>query len=161
MKKNLNIDWFEQLKFDLINLLLVFKSIKEETIFMLLTNRWILEDTNLFESFIHLKEMIDTSNNDLDEFIKRINVLEDKSIMFDKTDLKDEFDFIKENIHLEDSFIANMINYMIIVNDLTINGIDITEKLEQFQDIDISCYNQMKINNENLKQLKKERRDLF
>jgi len=161
MKKNLNIDWFEQLKFDLINLLLVFKSIKEETIFMLLTNRWILEDTNLFESFIHLKEMIDTSNNDLDEFIKRINVLEDKSIMFDKTDLKDEFDFIKENIPLEDSFIANMINYMIIVNDLTINGIDITEKLEQFQDIDISCYNQMKINNENLKQLKKERRDLF
>ena len=143
MKKNLNIDWFEQLKFDLINLLLVFKSIKEETI------------------FIHLKEMIDTSNNDLDDFIKRINLLEDKSIMFDKTDLKDEFDFIKENIHLEDSFIANMINYIIIINNFTINGIDITEKLEQFQDIDISCYNQMKINNENLKQLKKERRDLF
>lgn len=161
MKNNMNIDWFNKLKLDIINLVLLFNQIKEETVFMMLTNHWILEDVNLFESFIHLKEMIDVSNNNLDDFVKRICLLDDSSTLFDKSDLKDEFDFIKKNIHLESGFIINMINYMVIITNPFINNSEKVEKLEQYQDIDISCYNQMKINNENLKQLKKERRDLF
>lgn len=155
-----NIDWYDKLKLEIIDLVLFFNKIKKMVIFLLLTNYWILEDINLFESFSHLKEMIDISNSDLDEFVEKIKLFDNNSIIFDKNDLLDEFEFIKENIWLEFSFITNMIKYMTIVNDLTINNLEIEEELEQYQEIDISCYNQMKINNEQLKILKKERRDL-
>lgn len=161
MKNNMYNDWYNDLKIEVVDLVLLFKELKEEVILMLLTNSWILEDINLFESFCHLQEMIDISNNDLDEFIKRINLLDNNSSIFYLADLKDEFDYIKENIRLESSYITNMINYMAIVTLPNINGPEIVERLEQYQDNDISCYNQMKINNEGLKRLKKERRDLF
>lgn len=157
--KNNNVDWFNELKLDIINLVLLFKEIKEDVILMLVTNAWILEDINLFESFEHLKEMIDVSNNDLDNFVERVGLLEDDSNMFNVTDLKDEFDFIKENIKLEVSFITNMVGYMDIVDNFTLDETAIMERLEIYLDVDTACYNQMKINNEQLKQLRKERRD--
>jgi hypothetical protein len=154
-------DWYRNLKLDVIGLAVLFADIKVEIIFMLNTNPWILSDINLCESFFHLQEMIDANNLNLEDFIKRINFLEDNSILFNKDDLLYEFDFIKENVYLESGFITNMIDYMAIINDYTINGSEILERLEKYQDIDVLYYNQMKINNENLKQLKKERRDLF
>jgi hypothetical protein len=156
-------DWYNNLKFKIIDLVMLFTEIKSETVIMLYTNRWILENINLRESFSHLHEMIGISNSDLDELIERINLQEIDTILFNENDLLDEFDFIRENIHLEAGYITNMIDYMTIVTDPTINSSDsdITYRLEQYQDINISCYNQMKINNENLKELKKERRDLF
>jgi len=161
MKNNMNIDWFDKLKFEIIDLSLFFKMLEIQTVFVLNTNGWILEDINLFESFAHLKEMLCKSNNDLNEFVKRISLLDSNLILFDKSDLIDEFDFIKENINLESNFLTNIVNYITIVNNPSINDFGIIERLEQYQEIDISCYNQMKINNEELKKLRKERRDLF
>ena len=73
----------------------------------------------------------------------------------------DEFDYIKENIHLESGYLSNMVNYIKIVINCNINDSSIVEKLEQYHEVDISCYNQVKINNKELKKLKQERRDLF
>lgn len=157
--KNNKVDWFNELKLDIINLVLLFKEIKEDVILMLVTNAWILEDVNLFESFEHLKEMIDVSNSDLNSFVDRIELLDNNPNMFNVTDLKDEFDFIKENIKLEVGFFTNMVGYMGMVDDFTLDEADIMERLEIYLDVDTSCYNQMKINNEQLKQLRKERRD--
>ena len=161
MKNKMYVDLINEIKLEIIDLVLLFKMIKEEVILMLYTNGWILNDINLFESFVHLKEMIDISNSDLDKFIERIKMLDNNLNIFYVSDLKDEFDIIKENIYLEAGFITNMIDYMAIVDDVTINDNEIIKRLEQYQDNDISCYNQMKINNENLKQLRKERRDYF
>lgn len=161
MKNKMYNEWIDEIKLEIIDLVLLFKMIKEEVILMLYTNGWILNDINLFESFVHLKEMIDISNSDLDKFIERIKMLDNNLNIFYVSDLKDEFDIIKENIYLEAGFITNMIDYMAIVDDVTINDNEIIKRLEQYQDNDISCYNQMKINNENLKQLRKERRDYF
>jgi len=161
MKNNMNIDWFDKLKFEIIDLSLFFKMLEIQTVFVLNTNGWILEDINLFERLEHLKEMLCKSNNDLNEFVKRISLLDSNLILFDKSDLIDEFDFIKENINLESNFLTNIVNYITIVNNPSINDFGIIERLEQYQEIDISCYNQMKINNEELKKLRKERRDLF
>ena len=161
MKSNINNDWYNELKYEIVDFVMFFKDIKEVVIYMLLTNRWILEDINLSESFTHLKEMIDVSNEDLEKFIKTITLLENNSTIFNMNDLIDEFDYIKENISLESSFITNLVNYMAIITDPSINDLEIIDKLEEYQEIDISCYNQMKINNKGLKKLRKERRDYF
>ena len=103
--------------------------------------------------------MLTTSDRDLSEFVERINILEKANAIFNSSDLLDEFSYIQENTNLEASYLNNIKNYIEIVTNPSVNGSDITERLEQYQDTDISCYNQMKINNEQLKQLKKERRD--
>lgn len=156
-----NIDWYDKLKLDIIALTDTFRLLKETVVFMLQSNSWILEDIKLCESFLHLQEMVEVSNNDLDEFVQRIYLLDSSSYDFSKEDLMDEFDYIRENIHLESGYITNMVNYMVIVDDPLLHEMDKINKLEEYQDIDVSCYNQMKINNEGLKRLRKERRDNF
>lgn len=160
MKNNENMDWYDKLKYEIISLSLFLKFLENEKISLLGKNFWLLEDINLFESFTHLEEMILESSTNLDELVKRVYFLDLHDVLFDKNDLLDEFCFIKENIHLEAGYFINIMNYAIINKKQDYDLQDL-EKLEQYREIDISCYNQMKINNENLKQLKKERRDLF
>lgn len=160
MKIDKYTDWFFEMKVEIIDLVLLFKMVKEEFLVMLFTNSWVLSDPNLAESFSKIKEIIDISNNDLDSFIEKVKMLDQNSTVFYVCDLKDEFEFIKENIHLEASYITNMIKRMVLVS---IPGMDLEnlEKLEEYEEIDISCYNQMRINNDELKRLRKERRDYF
>lgn len=160
MENNINNDWYQQLKLEIISLSLFLKSLESETVSVLYNNLWILGEINLCESFSHLKEMLSESSNNLDELVKRIDLLDNRSILFDQNDLVDEFSFVKENIQLEAGYLLNIMNY-IIIHGKSILDLNDLDKLEQYREIDILCYNQMKINNENLKQLKKERRDLF
>lgn len=159
MKNNIKIDWFDKLKIETIQIALFSQQIRKRTIFMLRTHRWVLEDINLCESFSHLQEMIGVSNHDLDQFVQEIYTLDNGTALFNKDDLLDEFAYIKENICLESDFLTNMVNYITIIINPNINDLSIVERLEQYREIDISCYNQMKINNKELKQLKHERRD--
>lgn len=154
-----NLNWFDKLKFDVVKLSFFLNSINHELVFILHKNKWALEDINLCESIYHLRDMLTTSDRDLSEFVERINILEKANTIFNNSDLLDEFSYIQENTNLEASYLNNIKNYIEIVTNPSVNGSDITERLEQYQDTDISCYNQMKINNEQLKQLKKERRD--
>lgn len=156
-----DMDWYDKLKIDIIDLVFSFQNLKKEIIFMIITNNWIFEDINLFENFIHLKEMVDISDINLSNLVKLIYELDNNSNFFSKLDLLDEFEYIKENIHLESNYINNMTDYMILINDFSVNGDEITEKLENYCNNDNLYYNQMKINNQNLKQLKKERIDYF
>ncbi len=161
MKNRIEEDWFYQLKIETMDLAFLFQQMKQIVVFMLHIHPWILEDINLFESFSHLQDMIDVSNADLNEFIQEIQILDNDNKYFSKIDLLDEFNYIKENIHLESGYLTNMVNYIKIVINHSIHDLSIVEKLEQYHEIDISCYNQMKINNKELKKLKQERRDLF
>lgn len=154
-----NLNWFDKLKFDVVKLSFLLNSINHELVFDLHKNKWALEDINLCESIYHLRDMLTTSDRDLSEFVERINILEKANAIFNSSDLLDEFSYIQENTNLEASYLNNIKNYIEIVTNPSVNGSDITERLEKYQDTDISCYNQMKINNEQLKQLKKERRD--
>jgi len=148
------------MKTEINDLVLLFKMLKEEFLIMLLTNSWILTDINLADSFSKIKGAIDISNSDMDVFIEKINMLDESANVFYVADLKDEFEFIKENIYLESSYITNMVKRMILLN-LPYVSLEILEKLEEYQEIDIYCYNQIEFNNEGLKKLRKERRDYF
>ena len=103
--------------------------------------------------------MLNISSRDLNYFIKDISLLEDSGNFFSSNDLVDEFEYIKENVNLEASYLTNIVDYITIIINPGMNGTLIAEKLEKYHDIDLSCYNQMKINNKQLKQLRKERRN--
>lgn len=154
-------DW--SLKFDVVRLVDFFQLVREETVYMLQTNRWILTDVNLLESFCQLQEMIEASNQDLNDFIQEVKQVEkeSKENISLKEHLQEEFENIRETIHLEASYITNMIEYMCIVDDYTLDPDEMIERLDEYDDKDFCCYQQIKINQEQLKQLKKERKDVF
>lgn len=155
------IDWYEKLKFEIIELSINLKKIKLDTVFLFVTNQWVFEDCNLIESFTHLLEMFDISYDDLSKLVKLIYQLDSTSTEFNKIDLLDEFDFIKENINIEFDYLSNIEKYLSLVDNYTIDVDQINEIFDEYYENDNVYYNQMKINNENLKLLRKERRDYF
>ena len=114
-----NLNWFDKLKFDVVKLSFFLNSINHELVFVLHKNKWALEDINLCE---------------------RINILEKANAIFNSSDLLDEFSYIQENTNLEASYLNNIKNYIEIVTNPSVNGSDITERLEKYQDTDISCF---------------------
>lgn len=151
MKKIKYGDYFFEVKREIVSLLCLFKLAKETLLEILITNSWILNDPNLAESFTRIKETIDISNNDLDLFIEKIRLLDEELSVFYMYDLKDQFEIIKETIYIESSSVVNLINYIVAFEDFR----DF-QKLEQCQQMDVMYYNQIKINNEQLKKIKKE-----
>lgn len=159
MRKNMELDWFNIIKQETVSLTLFLKFIKEEIVFVLLTNKWISEDYNLGESLIKLTEMILISEKDLDSFMQELHKLDNNHVTFEVEDIKTIFDYIKENIHLEAGYLKNMMDYMVIVDDDTLDYETLKEKFCNYLDCDIACFNQVKINNDELKKIKKERRN--
>ncbi len=154
-------DDFTFLKLEILKLNNFFVGIRQEIIYMLLTNSWILEDMNLYESFCHLQEMIEGSYQDLNDFVQEINYLETCSESFLIEDLKDELEYIRETIYLEASYITNMVDYMCIIDDYTLSPMELKQRLNDYNEKDFCCYEQVKINRKQLKELQKERRDYF
>ena len=62
MQKDSTINWYNKLKFDIISLMSEFQEIKKTIVFMLVSNKWILEDAYLSECFNHLTEMVLSSS---------------------------------------------------------------------------------------------------
>ena len=150
-------DYFTELKEEMVRYNFYFLSLRETIVIMLETNRWIVEDINLYESFCYLQEMIETTYQELTELVGDINTLEHTMQIFNISDLLDQFDYIKENIRLESMYITNMVDYMEIIHNSSIEGEEITERCNQYNQKDYTYLNKMKLNNDGLKKLKKER----
>lgn len=154
-------DYFTELKMRVVVSNYDFMKLRENIVCMLETNRWILEDINLCESFCHLQEMVESSCQELIELIEEIKALDDNGIAFSIYDLIEYFDYIKKNIDLEFMYFMNMYDYMTVVTDYSIQGEEIVDRCNQYDKNDSIYLNQMKLNNDGLKKLKKERRDFF
>lgn len=154
-------DYFTELKEEMIRYSFHFMLLRETVVVMLETNRWIVEDINLYESFCNLQEMIELTYQEFTELVEDVNVLEQNMQVFSISDFLEQFDYIKENIHLESMYITNMVDYIEIIRNPYINGNEITIRCSQYDQKDYTYLNQMKLNNDGLKKLKKERRDSF
>lgn len=154
-------DWFTELKIEVISHNIRFMHLRESMIILLETNRWILEDINLCESFCNLQKMVEISYQEFTELVEEIEGLDNNASVFQMNDLIDQFDYIIENIYLEFAYMINMIDYMKIIRNPYINGNEITVRCNQYDQNDHMYLNQMKLNNDGLKKLKKERRDSF
>ena len=130
-------------------------------VLILLTDRWIMEDINLCESFYNLQEMTEFSYLELTEFVEEIKSLESSTNIFLISDLIDQFDYIKESISLEEKYLDNMLDYMGVVHNYSITSDEIIERCSRYDKNNSKYLKQMKRNCLGLKKLKKERSDLF
>lgn len=161
MQKNIELDWFVKLKMEVVKLRINFNEFKKNIVALLLTSPWILEDANLFESYVRLQEMVEISEVDLDSLTKELEYLEMQPVTFAIDDVMREFNFVRENIDLEMAYLFNMSLYMLLVDNYSLSALEIEERCNIYAEIDTWCHDQMEINNEQLKILKKERRDYF
>ncbi len=161
MTKNLQFDWYDNLKIEIVKLAIEFFNIKMDMVYTLISNRWITEDINLEESTAQLQELLDITNFDFQQLITEINTIEKEYIsqFYSMEDLLDEFEYIKENIDLVNSYFGNMMEYMSIIDDYQLSPELLKNKWEDYLDKDELCFNQICINHEQLKQLRKERID--
>ena len=159
MKKNINSDWFINLKMEIVRLRVTLDIFKQDVVILVLANFWILEDINLFESYTKLQEMIELSDINLESLTKELDCLDEKSIPFAVEDIICEFNFVRDNINLGMFYLFNMLGYMVLVDDYSLSSLEIDEKCNRYAGVDKYCYEQMKANNEQLKILKKERKD--
>ena len=154
-------DYFTELKKEMVQYSDVFMTLREAMVVMLETNRWVLEDINLCESFCYLQEMVEITYQEFTELVEEIKILDYNMAIFDTNDVMEQFDYIKENIQLESMYMTNMIEYMEIIINHSIEADEIVERCTQYNRKDSAYLNQMKLNNDGLKKIKKERRDSF
>ena len=76
-------------------------------------------------------------------------------------DIVCEFNFIRENIELEIMYLVNMMIYMEFAQDYFLSPENIDQLLDSYLKIEELCYSNMKMNNKQLKILKKERGDYY
>lgn len=156
-------DWYSNFLKDLLN-------IKKEAYLLRMNivvlgsicakNQFLLEDPILFERYAYLINMENDSVKDIKLLEEKMILLKENSTLFSITDITDEFEIIKENIFLEISYFYQTKEYLgLIDNNSTIEGNKILEFLECNENTSSFCYEQRKINGENLKLLRKERRD--
>ena len=156
-----NTDLFNNLKLDIIKICIDFTKLKQDIILLLITNNWILEDINLFENYVKLQEIIKESDKNLTNLINKTIHLEDSKDSFLIEDIISEFNFIRENIDLEIIYFVNMIFYMELIDNYFLSTESINLLLDMYLQTKEFCYSNMKINNKQLKILKKERGDYF
>lgn len=161
MKNIKNPDVFNNLKSDIVKLCISFNNLKQDVVFLLVSNSWILEDVNLFENYTKLQKMIEESEKDLNNLINETIYLENNSIPFLVEDIISEFNFINETIDLEMLYLLNMMFYMMLVEDYSLETKQINELLKFYLELDKFCYSNVKTNNKQLKILIKERGDYF
>lgn len=158
-------DCFEKIQSKKKVLDFLFLKLKETTVLILWQYRWIMEDVDLYESFCHLQEMIEESEKKIGHFEEYLALLEKKSVDFFPTDLEDEFDYLSETVTLELSYLGNFIDTMFLLSIVEFEGTTKKEEVElalmETMDKDTLCYNQVKINNQEIKKMQKERKDIF
>jgi len=157
----MNLDLFNKLKLDIVGICIDFDRLKRDIVYLLFTNNWILEDINLFENYTKLQQMIEESDKSLSNLINETIYLENNSVSFLVEDVVCEFNFIRENIELEIMYLVNMMIYMEFAQDYFLSPENIDLLLDAYLKIEELCYSNMKMNNKQLKILKKERGDYY
>lgn len=158
-------DWYLNLKKELVKITVHMLKLRFEIVkigLMLSCKPEFLNDPNVLERYANLINMENDSANDILGLEKELSLLEESGVFFSITDLKDEIDFIHENItfetnywHLTVEFLALLSNYSTEIDD------DIDNLLIRNEETSLLCLNQVVINRGALMELKKERRDII
>ena len=111
-----------------------------------------LSDDNVIESFYKLKKMDIKNKKSLYSVIGDIN-----SECIDLFDLDDQVSLLMANYALQDMYFFNIISYLLIVEDYSINGNDLVLALDSFLDTDKTYTKEFNINYKTLEKIREER----
>ena len=153
-------DWFTDIKESLIilNLNSISKVIDILNIF---TNYPIgFNDINLAESYEKLKVVNELNTDSLKELLSYINYLEESSHIFSKEELLNMVEMLHLAYKLQDKFVLDIINYILIEEEVITNDLEVEEDLNDYQDSNTYGYDYVKeANKKILRKIKQERRD--
>ena len=111
-----------------------------------------LSDDNVIESFYKLKKMDIKNKKSLYTVLKDIN-----SGDIDLFDLDDQVSLLMANYTLQDMYFFNIISYLLIVEDYSINGNDLVLALDSFLDTDKNYIKEFNINYKTLEKIREEK----
>ena len=111
-----------------------------------------LSDDNVIESFYKLKKMDIKNKKSLYNVIGDIN-----SNDVDLFDLDDQVSLLMANYALQDMYFFNIISYLLIVEDYSINGNDLVLALDSFLDTDKNYIKEFNINYKTLEKIREEK----
>lgn len=157
-------DWFNTItnRINQVKLKMLVLRLKIVDISLLCISKpWLLEDPIFFEYSSHLIDMENESAKDLEKLEVMVILYEKTCIPVLVEDLIDELDIIDENIFFEYNCFECIQEYLSLVNNNQIEGNRILECLERIDEINTMCSNQRTLNDDILKKLRKERRDIL
>lgn len=157
-------DWFNTItnRINQVKLKMLVLRLKIVDISLLCISKpWFLEDPIFFEYSSHLIDMENESVKDLEKLEAMVILYEKTCIPVLVEDLIDELDIIDENIFFEYNCFECIQEYLSLVNNNQIEGNRILECLERIDEINTMCSNQRTLNDDILKKLRKERRDIL
>ena len=112
-----------------------------------------LSDDNVIESFYKLKKMDIINKKSLYSVLNDFNNSDDIGIF----DLSDQVSLLMENFALQDMYFFNIISYLLIVEDYSINGNDLVLALDSFLDTDKTYTKEFNFNYKTLEKIREEK----
>ena len=111
-----------------------------------------LTDDNINESFNNLLKMDYKNKKGLYDIVNDFNMEE-----IDLLDLDDSLSLLIDNYRIEDEYFLNILNYLLILDDYTINGNDLVIALDEFLNVDESYSKEFDFNFKILEKIREER----
>ena len=145
------INYLEELKFRLIllNLQSVLNLVNIKNFDLFLND---MSDDNVYEAFHKLLKIDFKNKISLYSVINDINMGD-----VDLFDLDDQVSLLMSNYTLQDQYFFNIISYLLIVEDYSINGEDLVTALDEFLDMDSNYLKEFNNNYKMLEKIREER----
>lgn len=151
------IDYYTQMKMQLVLLDSEIVDNEYNILLMILFYPWLVNDDNLKDSFSKLltihKENIESIKNIID-YMKHLDETETE---FFYTDLIDEFEFISNNMDLQNNYYDNMLSYINFSSDFNNPWTDIAKFCIEYDEKDDTIFNQVQVNQSLIKNIHEER----
>lgn len=111
-----------------------------------------LSDDNVLESYHKLLKLDFKNKKSLYTVINDISM-----DSLDLVDLTDQVSLLMDNFCLQDQYFFNIINYLLIIEDYSINGNDLVLALDEFLDMDSEYLRKFNNNYKMLEKIREER----
>ena len=112
-----DMNWYINTKQRIIILNMALIKIEKVLSKLVLSQPWMLEHSNLFESYTKLQEIHNINIKSIKNIIRYMKYLDNKEDTSFNSDIVNEVDIIQENISLESTFLMNIIRFIITAND--------------------------------------------
>lgn len=154
----INYDYYTQMKFDLVKMDIELVENMVNIFALPIFCSWIYNDENMKESMSRLIDIHNLNGKNLLDLISYVKKLDDNNDEFFYADLIEEFECVKTNMDLQDSYYNNMLEYIGFCDDITNSRKDIEEFDNIFCLKDDSIFDQVQVNDSVIKMIKRERK---
>lgn len=158
MKK---LDYYTNLKMGLVSLSM---NINDNTVgiyALQLYCPWLLNDDNLKESYSRLADIHNQNFYNMQSLIDYMEYIDESHDSFSLYDLKDEYEYIRDNMMLQKEYFDNMVSYIDFCNDYSNPWVDVAKFCVDYCDKDDQIFDQVQVNDSIIKCIRKEREDNF